>query len=138
MAFVRSLLLLLFLGSFVLSFDRNGVLSSEATVERERLRATVDAFLDFLGVAPGAREERLWNARRHVLNTIESGVRRSTGVALAMAEVLVEADPTEVSGFPAGEELRHYEDLVARYGPAREAVASHVPAAQVLTRLPPH
>jgi hypothetical protein len=28
-------------------------------MELERLCAAVDAFLDFLGVAPGAREERL-------------------------------------------------------------------------------
>jgi hypothetical protein len=55
-----------------------------------------------------------------------------------MEEVLVEADLTEVSGFPTGEELRHHEDLVACYGPAREAVAAHVRVAQVLARLPPH
>jgi hypothetical protein len=35
-----------------------------------------------------------------------------------------------------GEELRHHEDLVTRYGPAREVVATHVPAAEVLARLP--
>jgi hypothetical protein len=55
-----------------------------------------------------------------------------------MAEVLVEADLTGVSGFPAGEELCYHEDLVARYGPARTAVAAHVPAVQVLARLPHH
>jgi hypothetical protein len=53
-----------------------------------------------------------------------------------MAEVSVEADLTRVSGFPTGEELRYHEDLVARYGPVGEAVAAHVPAAQVLARLP--
>jgi hypothetical protein len=98
----------------------------------------VDAFLDFLGVAPGAREERLWNARRCVLDAIESGIRRGTRVALAMAEVSVEADLMGVNGFPAGEELRYHEDLVVRYGPARKAVAAHVPATHVLARLPPH
>jgi hypothetical protein len=55
-----------------------------------------------------------------------------------MAEVSVEADLTGVDGFPAGEELHHHEVLVARYDPAREAVATHVPAAEVLARLPPH
>jgi hypothetical protein len=110
--------------------------SSEATAELERLHAAANAFLNFLRVAPGAREERLWHARRRVLDAIESGVRRGTGVALALAVVSVEADLTEVSGFPAGEELRYHEDLVARYGPAREAVAAHVPTAQVLARLP--
>jgi hypothetical protein len=105
-------------------------------VELERLYAATYTFLDLLGVAPGAREERLWNACRRVLDAIESGVRRGTGVALAMAEVSVEADLTGVSGFPAREELRYHEDLVARYGPAREEVAAHVPAAQVPARLP--
>jgi hypothetical protein len=52
MALVHSLFFLLLLVSFVLSFDRNGVFSSEATAELERLRAAADAFLDFLGVAP--------------------------------------------------------------------------------------
>jgi 2-methylaconitate cis-trans-isomerase PrpF len=107
-------------------------------MELERLRVVANAFLDFLGVAPGAREERIWNASRRVLDAIESGVRRGTRVALAMAEVSVEADLTGVNGFPARDELRHHEDLVARYGPAREAVAAHVPAVEVLARLPPH
>jgi hypothetical protein len=53
-----------------------------------------------------------------------------------MTKVSVEADLTEVSGFLAGEELRCHEDLIARYGPAREMVAAHVPAAEVLARLP--
>jgi hypothetical protein len=64
--------------------------------ELEHLRAVVYAFLDFLGVAPGAREEHLWNAHCHVLDAIESGVRHGTRVALAMAEVLVEVDLTRV------------------------------------------
>jgi hypothetical protein len=53
-----------------------------------------------------------------------------------MVEVTVEADLTGVDGFPAGEELHCHEDLVARYGPAREAVATHIPTAEVLARLP--
>jgi hypothetical protein len=57
-------------------------------------------------------------------------------VALAMAEVSVEADLTRVDGFLVGEELHCHEGLVACYGPAREAVAAHVPAAEVLKRLP--
>jgi hypothetical protein len=122
----------------LLSSDGNRVLSSEAMMELECLRTAVDAFLDFLGVAPGAREERLWNMRRRVLDAIESGVCRGTGVALAMAEVLVEADLTRVDGFPMGEELHLHEGLVACYGPAREEVAAHVPAVEVLARLPPH
>jgi hypothetical protein len=53
-----------------------------------------------------------------------------------MAEVTVQADLTGVIGFPAGEKLRHHEDLVTCYDPAREAMAAHVPPAEVLVRLP--
>jgi hypothetical protein len=126
----------LFLVSFVLSSYRNGVFSLEATMELERLYMAVDAFLDFVGVVPGAREEHLSNMHRYVLDAIESGVRCGARVALAMAAVSVEADLIGVDGFPAGEELHRHEDLVAHYGPAREAVAAHVPATEVLARLP--
>jgi hypothetical protein len=111
-------------------FSSDVVFPSEATTELEHLCAVVDTFLNFLGVALCAREERLWNMRRHILDAIESGIRHGAGVALAMAEVSVEADLTGVSGFPTGEELRHHEDLVARYGPAREAVAAYVPTTE--------
>jgi hypothetical protein len=37
---------------------------------------------------------------------------------------------------PAEEPLRHHEDLVVRYGPAKEAVAALIPAQQILTELP--
>jgi hypothetical protein len=104
--------------------------------ELEHLRVAVNAFLNFLGVAPGAQEERLWNACYRVLDNIESGIRHDTGIALAMVEVSVETDLTRINGFPMEEELRHHEDLVACYGPTREAVAGHVPIAEVLARLP--
>jgi hypothetical protein len=107
-------------------------------MELECLHVAVDAFLDFMGVAPGAREERLWNTRHRVLDAIESGVRHGAGVALAMIEVMMEVDLTRVDGFPTEEELHHNEELVTRYGPAREAVATHVLAVEVLGRLPPH
>jgi hypothetical protein len=44
-----------------------------------------------------------------------------------MAELSVGANLTEVIGFPAEEPMRLHEDLVARYGPAKEAVATLVP-----------
>jgi hypothetical protein len=109
---------------------------SEATVELEGLRTAVDAFLDYLGVTPGTREDRLWATRRRVTTAIESGVRRSTGVSLAMAELSVGADLTEVDGFPAEEPLCLHEDLVACYSLAKEAVAALVPAQQILMELP--
>jgi hypothetical protein len=62
---------------------------SEVTVEVEGLRTAVDAFLDYLGVTPGPREDWLWAARRCVTAAIESGIRRSTRVSLAMAELSV-------------------------------------------------
>jgi hypothetical protein len=76
------------------------------------------------------------NECHRVLDAIESDVRHGTRVALAMAEVSVKVDLTGVSGFPAGEELCYHEDVIACCGPAREAVAAHVPAAEVLVRLP--
>jgi hypothetical protein len=36
-----------------------GFFFSEVTMELEHLHATVDAFLNLMGVAPSAREERL-------------------------------------------------------------------------------
>jgi hypothetical protein len=75
-------------------------------VELEGLRATVDAFLDYLEVTPGTREDRLWAACRRVTAAIESVVRRSTGVSLAMAELSLVAELTEVDGFPVEELLR--------------------------------
>jgi hypothetical protein len=123
MALVRSLFFLLFLVSFVLSFDRNGIFSSEVAIELERLCATMDALLNFLGVTPGAQEVLLWDACHHVLDAIDSGVYRGARVALAMVEVSVVVNLTGVSGFPMGEELCYHEDLVARYGPTREVVA---------------
>jgi hypothetical protein len=48
----------------------------------------------------------------------------------------VGADLTEVIGFPAEEPLRLHEDLVARYGPTKEAVAGLIPAQQILMELP--
>jgi hypothetical protein len=109
---------------------------SEVTVELEGLRAAVDAFLDYLGVALSTREDRLWAARHRVTTAIESSVRRRTGVSLAMAEVAVGADLIEVDGFPTEEPLRLHEDLVACYGPAKEAVAALVPAQQILAEHP--
>jgi hypothetical protein len=122
---------LLFSSSFVyISFlIVNGISCvSEVTMELEGLRTMVDTFLDYLGVSPSTREDRLWAAHCRVTTAIESGVHRSTGVSLAMAELSVGADLTEVDGFPAEEPLRLHEDLVARYGPAKEEVAALVPA----------
>jgi hypothetical protein len=106
------------------------------TLELEGLRTTVDAFLDYLGVTPGTREDRLWATRRRVTATIESGVRHSTGVSLAMVELSVGADLTRVGGFPAEEPLCHHEDLVAHYGLTKEVVAALVPTQQILAELP--
>jgi hypothetical protein len=109
---------------------------SEVTVELEGLHAAVDAFLDYLGVAPSTREDRLWAARHRVTAAIESSICRRTGVSLAMVELAVGADLIEVDGFPAEEPLRLHKDLVARYGLAKEVVAALVPAQQILAELP--
>jgi hypothetical protein len=109
---------------------------SEVTVELEGLCTMVDAFLDYLGVTLGTREDWLWAACRRVTATIESGVRCSAGVSLAMVELSVGADLTEVVEFRAEGPLCLHEDLVVCYGPAKEAVAALVPAQQILAELP--
>jgi hypothetical protein len=53
-----------------------------------------------------------------------------------MVELSVEAELTEVDGFPMEEPLRLHKDLVARYGPTKEAVAALVPSQQILAKLP--
>jgi hypothetical protein len=109
---------------------------SEVTVELEGLRTTVHALLDYLGVAPGTKEDRLWAARRRITTAIQSGVRRGTRVSLAMAELAMGANLTEVDGFPAEEPLHLHENLVARYCLAKEAVATLVFDQQILAELP--
>jgi hypothetical protein len=52
-----------------------------------------------------------------------------------MAELSVGADLTEVDGFPVEERLCLQKDLVACYGPTKEAVAALVPAQQILAEL---
>jgi hypothetical protein len=109
---------------------------SEVTMELEGLCTAVDAFLDYLGVALGTREDQLWAACHRVTAAIESDVYRSTRVSLALAEVSVGADLTRLGGFPMEELLRHHEDLVACYGSTKEAVVALVPAQQILAELP--
>jgi hypothetical protein len=109
---------------------------SEVIVELEGLRTMVVAFLDYLGVTPGTREDRLWAARHRVTTAIESGIRRSARVSLAFAELSVGANLTEVDRFPTEEPLHLHEDLVAHYNPAKEAVAAVVPTQQILVELP--
>jgi hypothetical protein len=118
----------------LLNRERNHVLG--VSVELEGLCTTVDAFLDYLAVALGTREDQLWVACHRVIAAIESGVRRSTGLSLAMAELLVGVDLTEVDVFPAEEPQRVHEDLVACYGLAKEAVVALIPAQQILAELP--
>jgi hypothetical protein len=45
-----------------------------------------------------------------------------------MAELSVRANLTGVEGFPMKEPLCLHKDMVARYGPTKEAVAALVPA----------
>jgi hypothetical protein len=53
-----------------------------------------------------------------------------------MAELAVGANLTGVDWFPMEEPLCLHEDLVARYGLAKEVVAALVPAQQILVELP--
>jgi hypothetical protein len=80
------------------------------TVELEGPRVVLDAFLDYLGVAPGPWEDRLWATHHRVTTAIESGVHRSTGVSLDMAKLSMGANLTGITGFPTEEPLRLHEE----------------------------
>jgi hypothetical protein len=53
-----------------------------------------------------------------------------------MAKLSVGVDLTDVEGFLAEEPLHLHEYPVARYGPAKEAVAALIPSQQILAELP--
>jgi hypothetical protein len=78
------------------------------------------------------REERLLNARALIRAAIERGVRRGATVALTMAQAATDVELQDVEGFPMGERLGDYEDLLEGFEPAANVVAALVPADQVL------
>jgi hypothetical protein len=54
----------------------------------------------------------LWGTERSASSVHECGVRRGVAIALTMAQAATDMDLQDIKGFPMGEELGDYEDLV--------------------------
>jgi hypothetical protein len=63
---------------------------------------------------------------------IERGVHRGAAVALTMAQGATDVELQDVEGFPMGEGLRDYEELLEGFEPVANVIAALVPADQVL------
>jgi hypothetical protein len=82
------------------------------------------------------REERLLSARVLIRAAIEHGVHRGAAIALTMAQAATDVELQDVKGFPLGEGLGDYEDLLEGFELAANVVAALVPADQVLNEDP--
>lgn len=60
--------------------------------------------------------------------TMEHGVHREASVALAMAQVGVDVELTDLEGFPPGEGAVDYADLIGQFDVATDTVVEEVPA----------
>jgi hypothetical protein len=67
---------------------------------------------------------------------IERSIRRGVAVALIMAQAATDVELQDVEGFPMGEGLGDYEDLLEVFEPAANVIATLVPADQVLNEDP--
>jgi hypothetical protein len=109
---------------------------AELLAEVESLRDAADVLADFIRALAGRWEERLLNARALIRAAIECGVRRGVVVALIMAQAATDVELHDVEGFPMGEGLGDYEDLLEGFEPAANVVVALVPADQVLNEDP--
>jgi hypothetical protein len=71
--------------------------------------------------------ERLLSARALIQAAIEHGVRRGAAIALTMAQGAKDVELQDIKGFPLGEGLEDYEDLLEGFEPAANVVAALVP-----------
>jgi hypothetical protein len=108
----------------------------ELLAEVEFLRGTTDILANFVRTPAGRQKERLLSARALIRAAIEHGVRRGATVVLTMAQAATDVELQDVEGFPMGEELGGYEDLLKGFKPAANIVAALVPADQVLNEDP--
>jgi hypothetical protein len=102
----------------------------------ESLRGAADVLANFVCAPAWRREERLLSAQARIRAAIERGVRRGAAVALTMAQAATNVELQDVEGFPMGEGLGDYEDLLEGFEPATNIVAALVPAGQVLNEDP--
>jgi hypothetical protein len=93
----------------------------------ESLRSTADVLANFVYAPAGHREERLLSGRALIQVVIERGVRRGVAVALTMAQAATDVELQDVKGFPMGEGLRDYEDLLEGFESAVNIIVPLVP-----------
>jgi hypothetical protein len=102
----------------------------------ESLRSATKVLANFIRAPVGRREERLLSAWALIRAAIERGIHRGAAVALTMAQTATDVELQDVEGFPMGEGLGDYEDLLEGFEPMANIVAALVPADQVLNEDP--
>jgi hypothetical protein len=112
--------------------DVHRLLWVELLAEVESLRNAVDILADFVRASAGHREERLHSVRALIWVAIECGVRQGVAIMLMMAQAATDVELQDVEGFPMGEGLGDYEDLLEGFEPAMNVIAALVPVDQVL------
>jgi hypothetical protein len=108
----------------------------ELLAEVESLRDATDVLADFVCAPAGHREEHLLSARALIRAAIERGVHRGAAIVLTMAQAATDMELQDVEGFPLGEGLGDYEDLLEGFEPAANVIAALVPMDQVLNEDP--
>jgi hypothetical protein len=101
-------------------------------MEVDSLRSAIDVLANFVCALAGRREEHLLSVRALIRAAIERSVHRGAAVALTMAQATTDVELQDIEGFPMGEGLGDYEDLLEGFEPAANIVAALVPADKVL------
>jgi hypothetical protein len=96
-------------------------------VEVESLHSAADVLANFVRAPAGRWEDHLLSARVLIRAVIELGVHRGAAIALTMAQVAIDVELQDIKGFPMGEGLGDYEDLLEGFEPAADIVATLVP-----------
>jgi hypothetical protein len=85
---------------------------AELLTEVESLCNAADVLVDFVRASAGRQEERLLGARALIRAAIEHGIHRGVAIALMMAQAAMDVELQDIEGFPMGEGLGDYEDLL--------------------------
>jgi hypothetical protein len=101
---------------------------AELLAEVESLRDVADVLANFVRASAGHREERLLSAQVLIRTAIEHGGRQGAAVALTMAQATTNVELQDVEGFPMGEGLGDYEDLLEGFEPVAMTLAPVMPA----------
>jgi hypothetical protein len=105
-------------------------------VEVESLCSAADVLANFIRAPMGHREECLLSARALIRAVIERGVRRGAAVAPMMAQAATDVELQDIEGFPMGEGLGDYVDLLEGFEPAPNVIDALVLVDQVLNEDP--